>query len=150
MSLLRYPPMKEQLWRYGDMTAEELIQEVATDVYKHWDESWDDALVRFVTSRRLIDIYRKRQKKVWTQCDLEDWNTPLYEMDGLDDLLDMRSRWAKLSDTDRKVISLTVEGCSYQEIGDHLGISRSAAGDRLYRLRLMLSGKAPIHTNKRR
>ena len=150
MSLLRYPPMKEQIRRYGDMTAEEIINEVATDVYKHWDETWDDGLVRFVTSRRLIDLYRKRQTRTCVQLDIAEWNEPLYELSGLDDLIDMSVRWKRLSKKDQKLIELVVQGYGHRQIANMMDTTISNSRDRLYRVRLMLKGLKPISTTKRR
>lgn len=150
LHLLGYPPLTEQLKRYGDLTPEEIIQEVAMDVWRHWDEDWDDGLVRFVTSRRLIDLYRRRKAKICDKGEIQPWNEPLYSLEGLDDVLDMAPRWAKLSKRDKKLIQMVVEGYAHREIANALNTTIGNSRDRLYQVRLMLLGEKPINTNKRR
>ena len=147
---LHFPPKSAQLWQYGDMTSEEIIQEVAIDVFKHWEEDWEISLIRFVTNRRVVDMFRRRQRYITMQCDLTDLNMPSYDMEGLDKLLDMRKLWEGLSKKERKLMGMVVEGRSHNEMAERLGSTPSATRDKMYRLRLILSGKAPITTRMKR
>ena len=150
LSLLHYPPLTEQIQRYGDMTAEEIVQEVSLAVFKHWDDTWDDGLIRFVTSRRVIDLYHSRKNYRFLRGEMGEWNEPFHESDGLDDLLDINQRWMLLSDKDRKLVELVVSGKGHKEIASHMDTTIGNSRDRLYQVRLMLAGKKKISTNKRR
>jgi DNA-directed RNA polymerase specialized sigma24 family protein len=131
------------------MTSEEIVQDVAMEVYKHWEEEWDDGLVRFVTHRRLVDLYRRRATRVCTQLELTEWWEPTYDSGALDTLLDVHKNWLKLSDRDKTVVQMVVEGRGHEEIAKHFNMSNANSRWILHRARLTLRGEGPISSRKR-
>ena len=50
---------------------------------------------------------------------------------GVDDLLDIRAACATLTDRQREVLALSVEGYTQREIGERLGIAQQTVGETL-------------------
>jgi DNA-directed RNA polymerase specialized sigma24 family protein len=141
---LGYPPLNRQVQRYGEMTPEEIVNEVAIPVLKASKDEWDYGLIRHVTNLRLIDLYRVRQAYSAVSFSLMEEDGDGYNEDHKDEYRDLLSSTSSLTMAQREILLLLCEGHGHEDIGTYLSITPKASRKRLERLRVTLKKEMEI------
>jgi RNA polymerase sigma-70 factor (ECF subfamily) len=87
-----------------------------------------------------IDFHRRHRRWGTTAVSLDDAHEPSSPQDEskMEQLQELHELLERLSEADRAILVLSLEGNSYAEISDILGISESNVGTRLSRLKKSL------------
>ena len=87
-----------------------------------------------------IDFYRRRHRREGKSLIIDDANEPrvAFDEDKQEQLQELRELMEQLSEGDRAILLLCLEGNSYREIAEIIGISESNVGTRLSRLKKSL------------
>lgn len=87
-----------------------------------------------------IDFHRRRQRRESKSMTIDDTNEPhaLHDEHKQEQLQELRELMEQLNEGDRAILLLSLEGNSYREIAEIIGISESNVGTRLNRLKKSL------------
>lgn len=141
---LGYPPLSRQIRRYGEMTPEEIVNEISIPVLRASEDCWDYGLIRHVTNLRLIDLYRVRQSYSALSFSLEEYDGEFCDEEARDEYRDLLSSTSSLTMAQREVLLLLCEGHGHEDIGAYLSITPKASRKRLERLRVTLRREMEI------
>ena len=150
-------PYKDKLYRFAlsivgnSFDAEDILQEVLIKIWKKWDYFKDldnkEAWCMTVTRNMSIDKLRSGKRKATS--DIDDFHhisdaapspeTTLVAQDGMSKILDIIN---ELPTVQKDVVHLRdIEGYTYKEISDILGISVDQVKVNLHRARKVLKTK---------
>jgi RNA polymerase sigma factor (sigma-70 family) len=131
-------------WAYAPSAEEreDLFQEIAVRLLSTahtYDKSRKlSTWIYRVALNVAIDAYRKRRHRSKEQLGLEGDSEPAQQSVAAEQFREIRELMDRLSETDRALLLLHLEGNSHREIGEVLGFSESNVGTRLSRLKASL------------
>ena len=133
-------------WTYtrNSHDRDDLLQEIVSRLwasFRGYDESRTFSTWMYrVALNVAIDFYRRRHRREGKSLIIDDANEPrvAFDEDKQEQLQELRELMEQLSEGDRAILLLCLEGNSYREIAEIIGISESNVGTRLSRLKKSL------------
>lgn len=137
--------------------AEDLFQDIMILIWNNLhtfrnESSVNTWIFRIAVNRALLYVKRRSRKEKLVQT-LYQSNHQKIELseeidskEGKEEIINfLYARIAELEELDRIIISMILEGCSYKEISDVLGINISNVGVRINRIKNKLKNKFESH-----
>jgi len=137
--------------------AEDLFQDIMILIWNNLhtfrnESSINTWIFRIAVNRALLYVKRRSRKEKLVQT-LYQSNHQKIELseeidskEGKEEIINfLYARIAELEELDRIIISMILEGCSYKEISDVLGINISNVGVRINRIKNKLKNKFESH-----
>jgi RNA polymerase sigma-70 factor, ECF subfamily len=127
---------------------DDLFQEISIQVWRSIPNFREEAAVSTWIYRIALNIAvswtRSEKRRLKNAVDIDDREPVLQvNMQGIDPQLQwLYEQISKLNEIDRSLILLLLDGFSYSEIADTLGISESNAGVKIHRIKEYLTGKS--------
>lgn len=137
--------------------AEDLFQDIMILIWNNLhtfrnESSVNTWIFRIAVNRALLYVKRRSRKEKLVQTLYQSNHQKIELSEEIDSKEDkeeiinfLYARIAELEELDRIIISMILEGCSYKEISDVLGINISNVGVRINRIKNKLKNKFESH-----
>jgi RNA polymerase sigma-70 factor (ECF subfamily) len=136
-------PLLKVCWVYGSSTADrdDLLQEIIRQLwtsFPRYDATRPFATWMYRVALNVAIDQRRRQHRIPVTVSLVDEDARDDDQPRKEQLAELRELMQQLSEAERALLLLHLEGHSHREIGDILGLSESNVGTRLNRLKTTL------------
>ncbi|MCI4670223.1 MAG: sigma-70 family RNA polymerase sigma factor [Bacteroidia bacterium] len=153
-----YEAYKDKVFRLclgflaNEAQADDLFQDIMLKIWNKLDSFREESQIgtwvyRIATNTALQSIHKqKKAKETSAPLPAEMAEIPQTSVDEGDPRLTMlKKQMATLKEIDRLILSLLLEGCSYQEIAEITGLSMSNVGVKIKRIKERLRKKLTHH-----